>query len=328
MKNDNSSKTDRTLIRMVSLLKLLEQSPGTLHYLANVLKVSVRTLQRDIDILRNSGFPIVIGEDDEQVRLVSNYCVPPIEFTQNEVLTLLILFEEMGSRIGDPVLSALTTAAIKIASSLSTNFLDVVDRLRHRMTVQPPRTNIETDNDIFQNILNALSTKNAVEIEYRSPTLPEPIQTRLLPYSVLFNRSWYVIGFSAIYQEVRTFKVSRIHRLTQTKIGYQLPTDFSLDKYLRNAWSLIPQGEDTEVIIRFSSKVAHNVAEIRWHKTQQERWLEGNRVELRFIVSGLTEIIWWILGYGAEAEVISPPQLRKMIRNHLDQMIKQYEDNP
>ena len=34
-------------------------------------------------------------------------------------------------------------------------------------------------------------------------------------------------------------------------------------------------------------------------------------------VSGLNEIIWWILGYGDQVEVISPPKLLKIVATRL-----------
>jgi proteasome accessory factor B len=41
-------------------------------------------------------------------------------------------------------------------------------------------------------------------------------------------------------------------------------------------------------------------------------------------VSGLSEIMWWILGYGDQAEVLEPPELRKRIREHAGRMAERY----
>lgn len=313
---------------MVSLLKLLEKTSGTIHYLANVLNVSTRTIQRDIEILRNAGFPISNNVLTNELTLVSNYNIPAINFTQTEVLAILVLFEEYGTKIGEPVFSTMTTAAYKIASTLSPEFLDLVSSVQRHLHVSPSPTNINTNyTDFFQDILDAIIARRVLNIQYQSPLVPDAIHTLLHPYMVLFVRSWYVIGFSSLYQEIRTFKISRVQCLTKTEELFEMPAHFSMEQYLGNAWNLIPEpGQDEEVIVRFSRLVAQNVSEIRWHKTQEVLSLDDGRVELRFKVSGIKEIAWWILGYGAEVEVIHPPTLRHLIADHVQRMTLLYMD--
>ncbi len=43
-------------------------------------------------------------------------------------------------------------------------------------------------------------------------------------------------------------------------------------------------------------------------------------------VSGLNEISWWILGYGDQAEVLDPPELRRLVAQRAAQMVQQYRD--
>ena len=88
---------------------------------------------------------------------------------------------------------------------------------------------------------------------------------------------------------------------------FEIPRGFSLERYLGNAWHLIPEpGPDHDVLIRFSPMVARNVAEVAWHKTQQLTWNDDRSLDFQVRVSGLNEISWWILGYGDQAEVRKP----------------------
>ena len=41
-------------------------------------------------------------------------------------------------------------------------------------------------------------------------------------------------------------------------------------------------------------------------------------------VSGLNEISWWILGYGDQAEVLQPPELRQLIAGRAKRMAATY----
>ncbi len=326
MNDEKLTKFDHSLVRLVSLLKLLEKSTGTLHYLSNVLHASPRTVQRDIQLLKNAGFPIVMNSLTNEFSLVSDYGVPSLEFTQVEILAILVLFEEFGDSIGEPVFSAFTTAAFKIASALSPSFLDIVGRIREHVSVNPLHTNDVTDyHEVFQTILDSILARRSVFVEYRSPADTAPIETDIQPFTVLYGRSWYVIGFSSLYQEIRTFKVSRILKIRSLTKTFAMPASFSVEAYLGNAWYIIPStGHDEEVVVRFSKLVAQNVSEIRWHKSQSAHWLNNGELELRFTVSGLNEIVWWILGYGAEATVVRPQKLRDMIAKHAALLTEKY----
>jgi predicted DNA-binding transcriptional regulator YafY len=77
-------------------------------------------------------------------------------------------------------------------------------------------------------------------------------------------------------------------------------------------------------LIRFHPLVARNVAEVSWHKTQQTSWNTDGTLDFSARVSGLGEIIWWVLGYGMHAEVIEPQELRDRVREHVGAMYECY----
>lgn len=313
---------ERILLRMISILKLVEQRPCSISYIATTLRMSYRTIQRDLQDLLDFGFPLQYDSGTTEWSFQKERPILPIHLSQMETIALLVLFDEYGSDMEEPVFSAIKTFALKSASLLSPSFWDMVSDIQTNIHIKHPPMNATGDyTDIFQVVLAALNEEMVLRIVYKSPSDPVPVVTRLIPYSVLFGRSWYVIGWSGLYQEVRTFKVSRIMEIKKTKEKFEYPVNFSLEKYLGNAWSMIPErGEDYKIILRFSAKVAKNVSEVLWHRTQKTFFLEDGRVELRFQVSGLSEIFWWILGYGSEVEVIAPIKLREMVAKEVRDM--------
>ena len=91
---------------------------------------------------------------------------------------------------------------------------------------------------------------------------------------------------------------------------------------------MIPEkGRDSEVVVRFDKLVAQNVAEVHWHKTQRLVWRDDGSLEYHATVSGLNEISWWILGYGDQAEVMQPPELRRRVAERARRMAAMYEGN-
>jgi proteasome accessory factor B len=106
---------------------------------------------------------------------------------------------------------------------------------------------------------------------------------------------------------------------------FRAPKNFSVERHLRNAWHLIPEpGPDRHVVVLFDPLVANNVAEVVWHKTQQTHFLPDGSLRFEVKVSGLWEISWWILGYGDQAEVLEPPDLRQMIAARAKQLAARY----
>lgn len=77
--------------------------------------------------------------------------------------------------------------------------------------------------------------------------------------------------------------------------------------------------------IRFQPRVARNVAEVLWHATQRTQFNGDGSLEYEVTVSGLEEISWWILGYGAEAEVVAPAELRDIVARQAQALLKLYD---
>ncbi|MEX2091910.1 MAG: WYL domain-containing protein, partial [Pirellulales bacterium] len=137
--------------------------------------------------------------------------------------------------------------------------------------------------------------------------------------------SWYVIGRSSLHSEVRTFNLSRIASLETLTERFTVPQRFSIERHLRNAWLLIPgEGADDRVIIRFKPLVAQNVGEVIWHKTQQLEFQQDGSLLFKAQVTGLGEIMWWVLGYGDQAEVLEPRELREMVAKRARNLATMY----
>jgi proteasome accessory factor B len=77
--------------------------------------------------------------------------------------------------------------------------------------------------------------------------------------------------------------------------------------------------------VRFDPLVADNVAEVVWHKTQKSKFLDDGSLLFEVKVSGLWEISWWILGYGDQAEVLEPKELRRMVAERAKRLAARYE---
>jgi proteasome accessory factor B len=317
--------------RLLQLIGLLQAGRGyNVEALARQCGVSRRTIFRDLDVLRESGVPLHFDDAQQRYRIPGTYYLPPTNLTTEEALALIVLSHEMGDEQGVPFFSAARTAAIKLESSLPGRLRE---QLRHLVSAvqihAPPGNPLQQHERVYQQLIDAIAQRRCVRIAYQSLAEGECIRTRLSAYRLFFNRrSWYVIGRSSLHRATRTFNLGRITELELLDDTYDVPRGFSLQRSLRNAWNMIPEpGPDVNVLIRFSPKVARNVAEVAWHRTQRLEFRDDGSLLFRATVSGIHEISWWILGYGDQAEVLRPTQLRELVAARVRRMSELYQDD-
>lgn len=295
--------------------------------LATDCGVSRRTVFRDLEVLREAGVPVGYNAEQETYRVDGAYYLPPTNFTPEEALSVLVLCHELGDSAGLPFYSPARTAALKLESSLPQRLREYVREITDAIQIRLRQTNpLDEHEPVYQRVVAALHVRQAVRIRYDSFAEHRHLSTKLFPYRLLFHRrSWYVIGRSSTHRAVRTFNVGRILAAEPLEERYRVPRRFNVERYLRNAWQLIPErGRDVEIFVRFSPLVARNVAEVLWHRTQRLSFAPDGSLEFRATISGIHEISWWILGYGDQAEVIEPPKLRQLIAKRLDGMSRVY----
>ncbi|MGL6196182.1 MAG: helix-turn-helix transcriptional regulator [Thermoguttaceae bacterium] len=313
--------------RLFTIIQMCQHSRMTTNDLAAICKTHKRTIYRDINVLRSLGMVVSRSSTGSRLRISSPVNIPPMLFTLNEAFTLLTICSEAIRNPQFPFFEEADEAVQKLLSLFPTKILEDLRQLAgiiflRREPVNPHKTS----KPIFKAMCEALVYRRAVRIWYKSPVDSEEICTLLFPYQIMFAKhAWYIIGRASLFRQTRTFHVDRIRRIEITEDEYQIPHGFSLEKYLGNAWSIISEsGPDKEVIVRFSPLVAQNVSEVSWHRTQKIVKRADGSIDFHVQVSGLNEILWWILGYGKEAEVIKPLELREKIRNHVCALSEMY----
>ncbi|MBX3440391.1 MAG: transcriptional regulator, partial [Planctomycetaceae bacterium] len=314
------------------LLKLLERLQSGRVYnskdLSELCDVSRRTIFRDLRLLQDSGLPLLYDEQRQGYWMTSASFLPPADLTLTETLALIVLARSLGRHDdGLPFYQAAREAGFKLFNNLPDHLQQEIGDLSELIEVQIDRRNpLDESHPVHQTLVQALSARRGVRIHYGSLFEKKQIRTLLSPYRLFFaRRSWYTIGRSSLHRAVRTFHLGRILSADLTDDSYEIPPRFSLARYLGNAWHMIRErGRRTDVVIRFHPKVATNVAEVAWHKTQRIRWNDDRTMDFCVTVDGLQEIAWWILGYGNQAEVLEPNELRDMIAQHAADMLKAY----
>ncbi len=317
------------MTRLLRLVVLLQSGKGSnVNHLSAECQVTRRTIFRDLEIIREAGLPLEYQPEFQVYRLPATLALPPTQFTAEEALAAIVLCGQLREATRFPFPNAARSVAQKLESILPAKLREHL-RDANGAIEQLPQPTSHLDNEHgshYQTLVHSIAQRRAVRMNYRGALDAAPISTKIFPYRLLWSRhSWYVIARSSLHRGVRTFHVGRIAGLTELTERFKIPAGFRIERYLRNAWHLIPEkGDDQVVRLRFSPLVARNVADVVWHRTQRVQWNDNGSLNFEVTVSGLNEISWWILGYGDQVEVLEPPKLRELITARIAKMAGMY----
>jgi predicted DNA-binding transcriptional regulator YafY len=294
--------------------------------LAERLEVSSRTIQRDIDMLRDSlGAPI----EYDKVRggyyyNRDNFSLVPFDLTNQEKLALGMAVVFSG-QIGDPVVRNAMFSGMEKISHLLPNELSL-DADGWQEAISYAKENFQAENlrEQFLAFMRAIEQKTVVEITYHSFSSQTTGKRMINPYHLRKSRGmWYLIGYCHQRNSMRMFALQRIRSLRTTDQTF-IRKQFDIEHYMRD--SLFEErGERVyEVTLRFSASQAPYIKERIWHSSQKTHDLPNGEILLQLRVSGLDSIKRWIMQYGSEVEVIEPRELRENIKLEATKLMELY----
>ena len=312
------------LLRLVTMLQCGRKY--TVKQLAEEFEVSRRTIFRDLNMLELARIPYYFDSSDGGYKIDTHFFLPPVNLTLTEALAMLMLSGRLRGTSRMPLQAEATRAAMKLESVLPVSIREHVGSIIDNISVNiGPTSRHEGLEVVFDQITQAIAQKRSCRVVYLSFQQRKQLVFEIDPLKLLFlNRAWYLIGYSHQEEQVRTYKLGRIKTLTMLKGVFEPRAGVDFERPFGEAWSMIPEGRMFDVHLHFEPKVAGNVAEVAWHPSQQTQWNDDGSLEFRVRVDGLGEITWWILGYGDQVEVVSPPQLRAQVASVASSVLGKY----
>lgn len=309
--------------RLIQILQLIEREPWTWDTTGMETKygVSRATIERDIAVLRQWG---QIKRKDGKFGLAEMKFLPT-SFTSPEALALRLAGTAFSTQAGSAYKATLASALKKIDLALPRRTVAEIRKTNERVSVRLPVVR-DFSADTYQDLQEAILRHHPVDITYVSRTRPEPTHRRIDPYGLTYKiGAWYLVGYCHLRKGIRTFGLDRIKWLRIVPdVRFVYPADFDLSEWLEKGWQLQAGGEPTEVVVRFDREIADWIAGGQWHPTQRIERLSDGRLQFTVTVSGYEEMLYWILSFGAQAEVIEPAPLRAAVTEAAEKMIARY----
>ncbi|MGC0383244.1 helix-turn-helix transcriptional regulator [Streptomyces sp. SAI-129] len=306
--------TPARLLTLLSLLQTPREWPGG--ELADRLGVSRRTVRRDIDRLRELGYPVqaTMGTDGGY-RLVAGKAMPPLVLDDEEAVAIAV-----GLRAGaGHAVAGLDEASVRALAKLEQV---LPSRLRHRVTTLQSATTPLTSGDgpsIAPETLTVMASTVAgherLRFAYRAA---DGSETRRVtePYRLVSTgRRWYLVAYDLDRDDWRTFRVDRVSEPFATGARFaprELPTGDAAE-YLRH--SMQRRNDSYEIAVVFHAPAETVASRLPHWLGTPEAVDGGSSCVVRATVSGSVE---WIAARlataGLEFRVREPAELVDCVR--------------
>jgi predicted DNA-binding transcriptional regulator YafY len=320
--------------RLLSILLLLQtRGRMTAEALAAEFEVSVRTIYRDIDQLSAAGAPVYADRGRSGgFQLMDGYRTRLTGLTDAEAETLF-LGGLSGPAAQMGFSGAVTTMQLKLLAALPPERQAAAERLAGRFHLDPVGWYQNVDEaERLPAIAQAVWTSRRIAVRYES--WKGEVTRELEPLGLILKGGlWYLAArpVEGRRHELRTYRVSNILDLTVKDETFERPADFDLADW----WSGTSR--------RFEAEIFTGTARLRLSKAGRRRLARLGVEQARIADEadaasgdGWAEVVVPIesvehaatdfLRLGAEAEVLSPPDLRAEMRESAGRLTALYRD--
>ena len=284
--------------------------------LAEELEVSSKTVQRDIDFMRDRlGLPI----EYDPLRFGYHYTeevtsFPSIEVSEGEVAALFVAQKALAQYRGTPFERPLRSAFRKIADSLRDRVSFSWNDMEEAISFHSAGASV-ADLTLFETVSGAVLKSVELEMEYRKLQSAGYEPRRVRPYHIAcLENQWYLFAEDLERKQLRTFALPRMRTVRATKTRFRRPANFSIEKVLSGSFGVFSGGKKHRIRLQFDAFAARLVSERTWHETQRISTHRDGGITLELELGGLEEIERWVLSWGRHVRVLAPKELIERVR--------------
>jgi predicted DNA-binding transcriptional regulator YafY len=307
--------TSTRTLRLLSLLQTHRYWPGT--ELAERLEVSARTLRRDVDRLRELGYPVEAQRGvDGGYQLAAGAALPPLVIDDEEAVALAVGLQSTAQGAVEGIAEASVRVLAKVEQVMPARLRRRVEALR-AMTVPadwgggPARAGV--DPGVLTAVALACRDSEQLRFSYTAAD-GQHTDRHVEPHRlVCLGRRWYLVAYDLTRHDWRSFRVDRLTAPHGTASRFR-PRDLpaaDAAEFIRASLDNMPHPYRVEVLVNApTATVRERIG--RW-STVEEVDAEHCRVHMT------AESLDWptmALGMlGTDFRVLHPPELLDQIRN-------------
>ena len=315
--------TSSRTLRLLSLLQTQRYWPGGT--LAERLGVSVRTLRRDIDRLRELGYPVDAQRGvDGGYQLAAGAALPPLVVDDEEAVALAVGMQAAVNGAVAGIEESAVRALTKVVQVMPPRLRRRVDALR-AVTVPAvwnpgTKPGPEVDHEVLIAVAQACRDTERLRFGYVARAA-EPTRRHVEPHRLVpLGRRWYLVAYDLERHDWRSFRLDRLTEPRGTGARFRtraLPTADAAE-FVRAAVRRVGTPIEVEALVHApAARVREQVG--RWAEVEV---VDQQRCRLRMSVDSLDWPMLALGALGAEFTVASPPELVDRVREWSDRFAR------
>ncbi|MEV0195362.1 WYL domain-containing protein [Nonomuraea sp. NPDC050691] len=218
------STTSARLLTLLSLLQSSRERPGS--ELAERLGVTTRTIRRDVERLRDLGYPVEAGMGGAGgYRLVAGTAMPPLLLDDEEAVAIAVGLRTVTRHAVDGIDEASVRAMAKLRQVLPSRLRARVSALSTATAAPSPAAGPSIDPEVLTALAAAVASGERLRFGYvpgtpgaRTATDSGPetgtgAGRHVEPYGLVTSgRRWYLAAYDCDRKDWRVFRVDRVRR--------------------------------------------------------------------------------------------------------------------
>src|SRR6478736_6152979 len=221
------TETSSRLLEMLSLLQGRRDWPGA--ELADRLGVSGRTIRRDIERLRELGYPVEsLSGPAGGYRLRAGTAMPPLLLDDDEAIAIAVGLRTAARASVTGIEETSVRALVKLEQVLPAHLRRRVQALGAVTSTLTYGGGPTADPQVLTQLAAACRDRERLRFAYRGRDTTE--SRRIVEPHTLVNlgRRWYLVAWDCDRDDWRTFRVDRLTRLSPAGARFEpraLPND-------------------------------------------------------------------------------------------------------
>jgi predicted DNA-binding transcriptional regulator YafY len=302
--------TEVTSSRLLTLLSLLQGRrdwPG--QELAERLRVSGRTVRRDVERLRGLGYPVEsLTGPAGGYRLRAGTAMPPLLLDDDEAIAIAVGLRTAARASVTGIEETAVRALVKLEQVLPAHLRRRVSALGSATMTLPAGGGPTADPQYLTIIAAGCRDSERIRFAYRSR---DDVTSRreVEPHSLVnVGRRWYVVAWDCGRRDWRTFRVDRITRPAATGVRFT-PRDLPAKDaaaYVAQSLSAAPSRYDARLTVHTSAADLRKRVPAGWGTIEP---IDERSCEYRTGDDSLEWLAVRVTMLGADFDVHEPPEL-------------------
>jgi predicted DNA-binding transcriptional regulator YafY len=295
--------------------------------LAEQLEVSLRTVQRDLEFMRDSlNAPLEWSSPDNgYCYSESTFLLPIQQLTEGDLLAVLVADKALNDFRGTVLEGKLRGVFEKLTQALPEEVAITPLELAQAYSFQwtaPMRNMGET----FRTLEQSIRDNETLEVLYHTQSRDVTLWRKMDPYHLAnVDGEWYLLAFCHLNREIRVFRPSRVRQIKRTGETFEIPSSFDAVHFLKTRFHVMGGDTPVSIRVRFDRSLAGYITEREWDPVHRVQFLTDGGVDLTLNTENVDAVLRWALSWGAGAEILSPPWVRRRVRETLKRLGERYE---